>query len=109
LPQRTATKKLPQTLRRFIRKYPRVWSVHEELGTEVTQAGPLKAREIQLIKLAVSGSLGLETSFKTHVRKAMSAGASRAEIEHSILQLLPMIGLARTMMALKWYTQCLKS
>ena len=106
--ERTSTKELPPTLRRFIKKYPKVWAAHERLGIEVTKAGPLKARELQLIKLAASASLGRETSFKTHVKKALRSGVSRAEIEHTILQLLPMLGLTKTMMAMKWYSQCQK-
>jgi alkylhydroperoxidase/carboxymuconolactone decarboxylase family protein YurZ len=108
LVERTSTKNFPPTLRRFIKKYPKVWSAHERLGIEVTKAGPLKARDIQLIKLAASAGLGLETSFKTHVKKALRTGVSRAEIEHTILQLLPMLGLTKTMMAMKWYAQCQK-
>jgi alkylhydroperoxidase/carboxymuconolactone decarboxylase family protein YurZ len=56
-----------------------------------------------LIKLAITGSVSLETSFKTHVKKAMRAGATSEEIEHAIIQMLPILGLARTMMAMKWY------
>jgi len=66
------------------------------------RAGPLNEKEIQLVKLAIAGSLMLETSFKTHVRKALRVGATRAEVEHAALQMLPILGLARTMMAMKW-------
>jgi len=45
----------------------------------------------------------LETAFKTHVQKAVDAGATRSEIEHAIIQLLPIVGMGRTMMVMKWY------
>lgn len=96
-------KELPPTLQDFIKAYPDVWSAHERLGLEVAKAGPLSEKQIQLIKLAVTGSQMLETAFKTHVQKAVDAGASRAEIEHTIIQLLPIVGMGRTMMAMKWY------
>ena len=99
---------MPPTLKRFIKKYPKVWSANERLGIEVAKVGPLRPKEIQLIKMTVSAGLGLETSFKTHVKKALRERASRSEIEHAILQLLPMVGLAKTMMAMKWYTECVK-
>lgn len=98
-------RELPRSLRSFISKYPRVWEAHEKLGVECARGGPLTEREIQLIKLAIAGSMSLETSFKTHVRKAMHAGAKRPEIGHTIIQMLPMLGLARTMMAMKWYNE----
>lgn len=98
-------REFPSSLKAFISKHPKVWEAHEKLGVECARAGPLTEREIQLIKLALAASLSLETSFKTHVRKAMRAGADRAEIDHTIILLLPMLGLARTMMAMKWYNE----
>jgi len=102
--QRVNIRELPTSLRSFIAKYPSVWAAHESLGVACSR-GPLTEREIQLIKLAVTGSVSLETSFKTHVKKAIRAGATRGEIEHTIIQMLPILGLARTMMAMKWYTE----
>jgi len=101
-------KRLPPTLRQFIEKYPKVWSAHEDLGMECARAGPLNERQIQLIKVAITGSLTLETAFKTHVQKSIQAGASRREIEHTIIQLLPILGMGRTMMAIKWYQESLR-
>jgi alkylhydroperoxidase/carboxymuconolactone decarboxylase family protein YurZ len=100
--------KLPPTLQNFIKAYPEVWSAHEKLGVESEKAGPLSQKQVQLIKLAVTGSQMLETAFKTHVQKAIRAGATRAEIEHAIIQLLPLVGMGRTMMATKWYQESLR-
>jgi alkylhydroperoxidase/carboxymuconolactone decarboxylase family protein YurZ len=100
-------KELPPSLRGFIRKYPEVWTAHERLGIECARAGPLTSKEIQLIKIAVTASLMLETSFKTHVQKAIRAKATRAEVEHTIIQMLPIVGLGRTMTAMKWYIEAL--
>jgi alkylhydroperoxidase/carboxymuconolactone decarboxylase family protein YurZ len=103
--QSVNVRELPASLRSFIAKYPKVWTAHEKLGIECSRGGPLTEREIQLIKLAVTGSISLETSFKTHVKKAMRAGATGPQIEHAIIQMLPILGLARTMMAMKWYRE----
>ena len=97
-------RELPSSLRRFIAEHPKVWKAHERLGLECSR-GPLTEREIQLIKLGVTGSLSLETSFKTHVKKAIRSGVTKAEIEHAIIQMLPILGLARTMMAMQWYNE----
>jgi len=98
-------KELPPSLRAFIGKYPDVWAPHERLGLQCARAGPLSHKEIQLVKIAITASLTLETSFKTHVQKATRAKATRAEIEHTIIQLLPIVGIGRTMMAMKWYEE----
>ncbi len=103
----TKISELPPTLRRFIKAYPKIWSAHEKLGIETALAGPLSEKERQLIKLAVTGSHRLETAFKTHVKKSIKAGATRHEIEHTIIQFLPIAGMGRTMMAMKWYQEAL--
>jgi alkylhydroperoxidase/carboxymuconolactone decarboxylase family protein YurZ len=100
-------KRLPATLQEFIKRYPKVWSAHENLGLECKHAGPLSDKQLQLIKIAVTGTLALETPFRTHVKKATQAGASKHEIEHAILQLLPIVGMGRTMMVMKWYQESL--
>ena len=106
--QKISLRELPPSLRAFIRKYPKVWTAHERLGVECARAGPLTTKEIQLIKIAVTASLMLETSFKTHVQKAMRVKATRGEVEHTIIQMLPIVGLGRTMMAMKWYSEALR-
>jgi len=108
LSKKTDLEELPPTLRDFIKAHPEVWSAHEKLGIESAKAGPLSEKQVQLIKLAVTGSQMLETAFKTHVRKAVGAGATRAEIEHAIIQLLPLVGMGRMMMAMKWYQESLR-
>ena len=108
LPDVVDPRGLPPSLREFIRKYPGVWSAHEKLGVACVRGGPLTAKEIQLIKIAVTGCLSLETSFKTHVQKAIRAKATRAEVEHTIIQMLPIVGMGRTMMAMKWYSEALR-
>jgi alkylhydroperoxidase/carboxymuconolactone decarboxylase family protein YurZ len=108
LSKKTDLEELPPTLRDFIKSHPEVWSAHEKLGIESVKAGPLSEKQVQLIKLAVTGSQMLETAFKTHVRKAVGAGATRAEIEHAIIQLLPLVGMGRMMMAMKWYQESLR-
>jgi alkylhydroperoxidase/carboxymuconolactone decarboxylase family protein YurZ len=100
--------RLPSTLQEFIGRYPKVWSAHENLGVECKQAGPLDEKQIQLIKIAATGCLTLETAFKTHVKKAVQANATKDEIEHTIIQLLPIVGMGRTMMAMKWYQESLR-
>ena len=103
--QEIKPQELPPTLRSFIRRYPRLWKAHERLGVESMRAGPLDEKQIQLIKLAVAGSLMLETPFKTHVKKAIREKATRAEIEHTIILSLPTVGMGRTMMTMKWYNE----
>jgi alkylhydroperoxidase/carboxymuconolactone decarboxylase family protein YurZ len=99
---------LPSTLRKFIERNPKIWESHEALGLACKKAGPLSDKQIQFIKMAITASQMLETGFKTHARKAAKAGASREEMEHVVIQLLPIMGLGRTMMAMKWLEEAAK-
>jgi 4-carboxymuconolactone decarboxylase len=93
---------LPSTLRKFIERNPKIWESHEALGLACRKAGPLSNKNIEFIKMAITASQMLETPFKTHARKAAEAGPSRDEMEQVVIQMLPIMGLGRTMMAAKW-------
>ena len=99
---------LPITLRKFIERNPKIWESHQALGLACRNAGPLADKYIEFIKMAITASQGLETAFKTHARKAKEAGAGRDEMDHVIVQMLPIMGLARTMMAAKWLDEVSK-
>lgn len=68
----------------------------------------MTAGQIKLIKMAITGSQMLETAFKTRVKKASDAGATIEEMQHAIIQLLPIMGLGRTVMAAKWLDDAVK-
>jgi len=51
--------------------------------------------------MANTASQTLETAFKTMPEKPQ-AGATFDEMEHVVIQLLPIVGLGRTMMAAEW-------
>jgi len=101
-------KELPPTLRKFIRRNPKIWKSHEALGLACRKAGPLNDKQIEFIKMAITASQTMETAFKTHARKAAKAGASEDELQHVVVQLLPIMGLGRTMMASKWLEEAKK-
>lgn len=79
------------------------------MGLACRKAGPLPDKEIEFIKMAITASQSLETAFKTHARKAAETGASDDEMRHVVIQLLPIMGLGRTMMAAKWLEEAAKA
>lgn len=96
--KRSSTKP-PKFYTDFLKKYPEVGLQYERLGDAVHTQGPLNGRERALVKLAISGSHLFHSALKSHIRKAVSVGVSREEIEHVALLLLPTIGFP-TMMAM---------
>ena len=91
--------KPPKFYTDFLKKYPEVGAQYEKMGQVVHQLGPLNERDSALVKLAISGSHLFHSAFKAHIRKAIAAGITRAEIEHVALLTLPTIGFP-TMMAM---------
>lgn len=92
--------KPPRFYEEFTEKYPQVAAKYEALGNAVHDTGPLSERDRALIKLAISGSHLFSSAFKAHIRKAMTCGITRQEIEHVVLLFLPTVGFPSMMAAL---------
>lgn len=97
-----ADAKLPQTFKDFIRRYPALGQTHEAVAQAVEAAGPLDARTLALVKIGICVGAGLESALRSHVRRALHAGASAAEVEQAILLGMNTVGFPRTVAAWSW-------
>jgi len=96
----TTKKKLPKPPKfylDFVKKFPEVAKLYEQMGDAVHGQGPLNERERAVVKLAISGSNLLQSAFKSHIRKAVAVGVNREEIEHVALLMLPTVGFPTMM------------
>jgi len=85
----------------FKKKYGDIYNAYSEYGKAVhTKGGPLDEKTRCLIKIAISSSSGFSYALRTHINKALGAGCSRDEIEHTILMIAPTCGFPRMMEAL---------
>ena len=85
----------------FKKTHPEIYKAYEAFGKELhSKGGPLAERERWLIKTAVSAVTGHELALKTHISKALAAGCTREEIEHSILLTASTAGFPSMMEAL---------
>ena len=76
----TVANKPPQAYREFMARFPKLgkaWDLTGEAGNE----GPLEAKVVRLIKLAVAMGAMREGAVHSGVRKAMGAGATADEID----------------------------
>lgn len=97
--------KLPGAFKAFVQKFPELGRCHETIGRAVESAGPLDAKTCHLIKIGLSVGAGLESATRSHVRRALEAGASEQEIEQAILLAYNTLGFPRTVMAWQWALQ----
>ncbi len=95
-------RKAPATFRAFVERFPELGEAHETIGRVTDKAGPLDAKVCHLIKMGIALGAGLETAFRSHVRRAHEHGATREEIEQAILLAMNTVGLPRTVMGWQW-------
>lgn len=97
--------KLPKTFKAFIEKYPELGDAHESVAKSVDRAGPLDPKVCSLVKMGICIGAGLESAFRSHVRRAIRNGATVEEVEQAVLQAMNTVGFPRTVAAWQWAWQ----
>lgn len=93
--------KIPKTYKKFITRFPglgRAWESMRDAETD----GPFGERDIRLIKLGIAFGSMREGSVHSAVRKALSAGITREEIEQVIALSASTIGLPAAVAVFSW-------
>ncbi len=94
--------KIRDNLDALIAKHPELYEAYAQFGRLVhEQGGPLNEKTRWLVKVAVSGALGLAKAQITHMAKAVDAGCTAAELEHAVLLVAPTAGFPRMMEAME--------
>ncbi len=95
-------KKGPKHYRRLQKRFPKVLDAVQHLGSTVRKAGPLDNKTSELIQLGVAASLGSVGAVNSHTRRALQAGASKEELQHTLLLLISTIGFPKVAAGLAW-------
>lgn len=95
----------PATYREFVARFPALGAAHESAAEAVAAAGPLDAKARALIKIGISLGAGLDSALRSHVRQALHAGATEAEIEQAVLLAFNTLGFPRTVAGWSWARQ----
>jgi len=98
----TGSDKIPGTYQRFVAKYPALGKAHDDVAHAAASAGPLDKKQCELIKIGIALGGGLESALKSHVRRALAAGATEAEIEQAILLGMNTVGFPKMVAAWSW-------
>jgi alkylhydroperoxidase/carboxymuconolactone decarboxylase family protein YurZ len=93
---------LPATFKDFVAEYPALGKAHQDAARAVEKAGPLNTKSQFLIKIGICVGAGLESALRSHVRRALVAGATHAEIDQAILLGMNTVGFPRTVAAWSW-------
>ena len=94
--------RIPNTYHRFAARFPALVEAHQQMTNEAVNAGPLDAKTCELIKMGIALGAGHETSFHSHVRRALEQGAQRDEVEQAIVLAMSTCGFSRAVAGWKW-------
>lgn len=83
-------------------------NAYERLASAAKTAGPLDARTVALVKVALSAGQGSWRGTHAHARKALEEGVSPDELRHLVAVALPTMGLAATLDALRWIDETIE-
>ena len=98
---------LPKPYQQFKQEHPQVYEAYENLGKVTAESGPLEVKSRELIKLGMAAALKLESAVQSHTHRALEAGATEAEIEHTLMLGINVFGFSTMMTALSWSKQAI--
>jgi len=97
----------PKVYRDFVNRFPglaRAWDATSEAGT----SGPLDAKQVRLIKLAIAVGALREGAVRSSVRKAAALGISRKELDQIVSLAAGTLGFPSTVAVYSWMESALK-
>ncbi len=96
------TDHLPDIYQSFRADHPAVAQAQDALGESVAAAGPLDERTRRLVKVGLAVGAVSDGAVRSATRQALSAGASRAELEQVALMAISTRGFPSAIAALGW-------
>jgi alkylhydroperoxidase/carboxymuconolactone decarboxylase family protein YurZ len=93
---------LPPVPKRIAKEHPDVWAALQQLGTALSQAGPLDGRTKRLVHLALALGANSYGAVHSHTRRGLAEGLSAAELEHVALLAATTLGWPQAAKGLTW-------
>jgi alkylhydroperoxidase/carboxymuconolactone decarboxylase family protein YurZ len=103
-----AKRKLPKFYLKLKKVQPELLAAWESVGKAVRAAGPIELKTAHLIQLAAAAAIRSEGAVHSHVRRAVEAGASPAEIRQAIMLIAATVGFPNVVAALSWAQDVLR-
>jgi 4-carboxymuconolactone decarboxylase len=98
----SSKRRTPQNYRSLARQYPSFMAAVDALGRAAASAGPLGEKTRHLVQIGAAAAIRSEGAVHSHTRRALAAGATRAEVQHAVIATASTIGFPNVMAALSW-------
>jgi 4-carboxymuconolactone decarboxylase len=98
----SSKKRTPKNYQSIARKYPRLMAAVDALGRAAANAGPLSEKTRHLVQLGAAAAIRSEGAVHSHTRRALAAGATPEEVQHTVIAAVSTIGFPNVMAALSW-------
>ena len=99
---------LPGQYMSIAKRFKKYTRALENLGKAAKEAGPIDDKTSHLIQLAAAAAIRSEGSVHSHARRALQAGASLDELQHTVILLSSTIGFPTVSAALSWVDDVVK-
>ena len=93
---------MPKNYQSIVKQYPRYMAALDAVGEAAAGAGPLPEKTRHLVQLGAAAAIRSEGAVHSHARRALAAGATRAELQHAVIAATSTIGFPNVMAALSW-------
>lgn len=100
---------LPEIFKEFLDKHEKIAEAYRKVGDLTAQAGPIDSKTQHLIQLGVSIGNCSKGGVRSHVRRALEAGATKPEIIHTVLMSGTIVGFPAMIAAYGWTQEVLGS
>lgn len=98
---------LPDVYLDFRERFPAVAQAQDSLAAAVDEVGALDERTARLVKLGIAIGAQAEGAVRSNVRKALTAGANREQIEQVVALALTTRGFPAVVAAWGWVGEVL--
>jgi alkylhydroperoxidase/carboxymuconolactone decarboxylase family protein YurZ len=95
---------LPPAAQHIANEHPDVWAAFQQLGSALSDAGPLDARTKRLLHLALAIGANSQGAVHSHARRGLAEGLTSAELEHVALLAVTTLGWPHAVRGLTWVT-----
>ncbi len=100
---------LPDIFKKFREEFPQIVDSYHKTGELCSNAGPLDSKTRHLVQLGVAVGARSKGAVRSHVRRALEAGASKEEVIQVILLSMTIIGFPSTIASYEWAEEVLSA